>query len=132
MSRPVPARANVTFDDLLLDDAHVDPDGLTLLAAYRDAAEVARQATKSAAGAAEPTAAADESPDESRRGLPSVLRLRTVSGLAPELLGSLHGRLIAAGYLSAEIVGRADGLAYRVTRDGIRRLTGETAEPEAA
>ncbi len=61
-----------------------------------------------------------------------MLRLRAVEGIDANRLAGLHGRLLAAGYLASEVLGRAEGLAYRVTREGLRRLAGELADAEAA
>ncbi len=112
---------------------------MALLTAYRTAAESARQATEaknrnaetSVAEAPERTAI-DEFAETPSRGLPAVPRLRVVDGIEVSSLASLHGQLLAGGYLTAEVLGRSDGLAYRLTRDGLRHLNGETVTADAA
>jgi hypothetical protein len=133
-ARTLPRRSDSDLDGWLLGEPDLDADGLTLLAAYRDAASAARAATVAQPAPETADPAGEDAPADSpvSRGLPPVLRLRTVDGVAADRLGDLHGRLLAAGYLTAELLGRTDGLAYRVTREGLRRLSGETVEAEAA
>ena len=119
----------------LLGEPELDSAALALLAAYRDAAEVAR-APADAAGSRGATTepAEDGSPTGPAvpRTAPAVPRLRTVEGVEESRLAALHGGLIADGFLTTELLGRSDGLAYRVTREGLRRLAGGTDEAEAA
>lgn len=114
---------------------------LTLLAAYREAAESLRQAIQASKPALEPVAddVSDASTDDAReveralpRGLPAVPRLHVVAGIAESDLAQLHGQLVANGFVTVEILGRTDGLAYRLTRDGVRQLDGEPAMADAA
>ena len=64
------------------------------------------------------------------RGFAGTLRLYEVAGLEPEQLAALHGRLIAVGCLNCDLSGTGDGLIYRITRDGRRRLSDETVADE--
>ncbi|MGC1275253.1 MAG: hypothetical protein WBC44_16225 [Planctomycetaceae bacterium] len=134
MTRPptakAPIRRNATPSDAwLFDEPDLDEEGLALLAAYRAASEASRRAMIAQAATAadtEPTAdRADESlPAVSRQ--PGVLRLHSVAGVRAERFTGLHGQLLAAGYLTADVLGRTDGLSYRVTREGLQRLSGES------
>jgi len=126
-----PTAARKTGSDLeawLLGEAELDVEAVTLLAAYRDAAAASvpeAQAVRdevAAPGDGEGTAPAP------MKVVPGVPRLRAVEGIEAERLAPLHGQLLAAGFLTSDLLGRSDGLAYRVTREGLRRLAGETAE----
>lgn len=72
----------------------------------------------------DPSAPSATSPPKPR-AVTSVLRLDDVEGIAPDQMARLHGRLIAMGYLTEELVGRTGGVAYRLTRDGLQRLNHE-------
>lgn len=124
------------LDAWLVDEPELDEATLALLAAYRDATEVARKVV----APAEPTVTAERVGEEAAaeavpaapKVQPAVPRLVSVAGVEDERLPGLHGRMLAAGYLTADVVGKGEGLAYRVTREGLRRLTGEVMEAEAA
>ena len=62
---------------------------------------------------------ADE--DESREWMPRVVSL---DGFDGERLSSLHGRLIALGWLGFDVGDRMTGIRYQLTRDGQRVLDG--------
>ena len=130
------AAPSVSLDSWLLSSASVGSDALSVLAAYRTAAESLRQAgsPKEAvpieAGESDvDSALPDEVPS---RGLPLVPRLRRVEGVDDAELAAAHGQLLASGYLTAEVLGRSDGLAYRITRDGVRQLNGDAVTADAA
>lgn len=124
-------RTGTDLEAWLLGDPELDPAAVTLLAAYRDAAEAAKPAADAPAAGGEIAGQADEA-RPGVRAAPGVARLRTVEGVEDSRLAALHGQLLAAGFLTTELLGRADGLCYRVTREGLRRLVGEAEEAEAA
>ena len=64
-----------------------------------------------------------ELPEEDERDdwLP---RLGSLDGFDDERLSSLHGRLIALGWLGFEVGDRTTGMRYRITREGQRVLDG--------
>jgi hypothetical protein len=125
--------------DSWLFSSDLEPDLLTLLGAYRSAAEGLRQANLATSTSSEAVAEsisdpADEAGDSERtvpRGLPAVPRLHAVPGIDADDFARLHGQLVANGFVTVEILGRTDGLAYRVTRDGLRQLDGEPAAEAA-
>ena len=51
-------------------------------------------------------------------------RIASLDGFDGERLSSLHGRLIAMGWLGFEVGDRMTGMRYRITRDGQRVLDG--------
>lgn len=122
----------------------MEPELLTLLAAYRDAAERLRQTAQAPEKTIEPAAeagssetVADDAGDRENtqsipRGLPAVPRMHSVPGIDADSLAHLHGQLVANGFAAVEILGRSDGLAYRVTREGLGQLAGEPATADAA
>jgi hypothetical protein len=121
--------------EALLGERELEEDARAVLVAYRDASEAARKAASPTTAPAadigesvEHDAAATSAP----RVQPGVPRLRSVVGVENERLAQLHGQLLALGYLTAEVLGRSDGLSYRITREGLRRLAGEADEAEAA
>jgi hypothetical protein len=133
---------SLDLDSWLFAAADLEADAIAVLTAYRAAAESVREAASASLAmlhspepeAAEPSETT-ESPEATPRGLPSVPRLHSVEGIESPRLASLHGQLLAGGFLTAEVLGRADGLAYRVTREGLRRLdaqTGPTVDADAA
>lgn len=133
-ARPLASRKPGTdLEAWLLGAPELDAGALTLLAAYRDLTAAARAAVPAPVAppaSPEGQTASDgtaPSPEPTPRAVPGIPRLRSVDGLDSERLGGLHGQLLAAGYLTAELLGRSDGLAYRITREGTGRLAGETA-----
>ncbi len=140
-SRPLSSsRADL---DSWLFSSEIEPELLTLLATYRDAAEVLRLAQASAktiVPAVEDDVSehpADEAGERESiqslpRGLPAVPRLHSVPGIDADNLAHLHGQLVANGFATPEILGRSDGLAYRITRDGLRQLDDEPRIADAA
>ena len=109
----------------------LDDEAITLLAAYRDAVDSQKQAaapatqrdgTKTHEGAELSEPSATET--VVRGPAIGVGRLDAVAGVPQERFSGLHGQLLAAGYLVAELPGRAEGLTYRVTREGLQRLSG--------
>ena len=58
---------------------------------------------------------------ESKEWLPRVVSLEGFDG---ERLSSLHGRLIALGWLGFDVGDRVTGIRYQLTRDGQRVLDG--------
>jgi hypothetical protein len=125
------------LDAWLLGEPDLDEAAVALLAAYRDATETTRKAI-APTEAPKPVGeeAGGEAPAEpgpaAPKVQPAVPRLVSLAGVEDERLPGLHGRMLAAGYLTAEVVGKGDGLVYRVTREGLRRLNGEAIEAEAA
>lgn len=124
-------RQNATPNDAwLFDEPDLDEEGLALLAAYREASEASRQTNIAEAASAHALDIHETAPSsESSRPVPpqqGVLRLQSVDGVRAERFTGLHGQLLAAGYLSADVLGRTDGLSYRVTREGLQRLSGES------
>jgi len=69
-----------------------------------------------------------ELPEEDERDdwLP---RITSLDGFDGERLSSLHGRLIAMGWLGFEVGDRMTGMRYRITRDGQRVLDGMVPIP---
>jgi hypothetical protein len=69
-----------------------------------------------------------ELPEEDERDdwLP---RIASLDGFDGERLSSLHGRLIAMGWLGFEVGDRMTGMRYRITRDGQRVLDGMVPIP---
>ncbi len=69
-----------------------------------------------------------ELPDEDERDdwLP---RIASLDGFDGERLSTLHGRLIAMGWLGIEVGDRMTGMRYRLTRDGQRVLDGMVPIP---
>lgn len=131
MTRTPPAKAATQFtastnDAWLFDEPALDDEGLALLAAYRAASEASRESMMAQAAAlpAEEPLEAEHRRKASQS--PGVLRLHSIAGVRGERINGLHGQLLAAGYLTAEIVGRSDGLSYHVTREGLQRLSGES------
>ncbi|MBO09426.1 MAG: hypothetical protein CMJ68_01550 [Planctomycetaceae bacterium] len=51
-------------------------------------------------------------------------RVRSLDGFDDQRLSSLHGRLIALGWLGFEVGDRNTGMRYRLTREGQRVLDG--------
>jgi len=140
--RPI-ASARLDLDSWLFP-TETEPELLTLLAAYRDAAEGLRQTAQVSRTSSEvavvddvsETAVDDAGDRESSpgvpRGLPAVPRLHSVRDIDAGNLAHLHGQLVANGFATVEILGRSDGLAYRLTRDGLRQLNDEPASADAA
>ncbi len=130
--KPRPSISSQSDLDSWLFSSELAPDLLTLLGAYRGAAECIRQANISSNTSAEAAVVADSDPTDEAgeseravpRGLPAVPRLRAVPGIDADDLARLHGQLVANGFATVEILGRTDGLAYRITRDGLRQLDG--------
>lgn len=116
-------------DAWLFDEPELDEESIALLTAYRAAAEVQRQASRAqAAPQKESLSEAAGSGDSAVPPVPQqqgVRRLDSLDGVRDERLARLHGKLLAAGYLTADILGRTDGLSYRITREGVRRLAGD-------
>lgn len=56
-------------------------------------------------------------------------RIASLDGFDGERLSSLHGRLIAMGWLGFEVGDRMTGMRYRITRDGQRVLDGMVPIP---
>ena len=112
-------------------------DWLRLLAAYAQAEELAAQAEAAAAKLAAknapkalqapaPAVSADPPPvntpnadndgEESATGW--VSRISVLEGVDTTQLSTLHGRLIALGYLKFKLIDRQVGLRYRLTPAG--------------
>ncbi len=51
-------------------------------------------------------------------------RIKSLAGFDDQRLSSLHGRLIALGWLGFEVGDRNTGMRYRLTREGQRVLDG--------
>ena len=122
----------------------IDAELLDLAAGWREVLE-AYQEVEETGGAEpdEPTTddqgmASDDGPDrgdgepaiglaelvddvEMKEWLPRVVSLEGFDG---ERLSSLHGRLIALGWLGFDVGDRVTGLRYQLTRDGQRVLDG--------
>lgn len=107
-------------------------DWLRLLAAYAQSEELAAQAEAAAAKqvakqstkvapapavSAEPIPAnSDNDGEESATGW--VTRISVLEGVEAAELSTLHGRLIALGYLKFKLIDRQVGLRYRLTPAG--------------
>ncbi len=128
-------------------------DWLRLLAAYAQAEEVAAQAEAAAAklmskqaakvnavGAtaaaplpaisAEVTPGVEPDGEESATGW--VSRVSTLDGVEAAELSTLHGRLIALGYLKFKLIDRQVGLRYRLTPAGKQMAQSNPDENRAA
>lgn len=120
-----------------MGDPELDEQELLVLGAYHQAVKSATAATAVSAAPdtrEQPSHDEQEQPTEGKpavRVQPTILRLAEIEGVESELLSGIHGKLIAAGYLTAEVVGRSDGIVYRLTREGQRRLAGESLEEAA-
>jgi hypothetical protein len=125
MNRATTGFRGSDLDGWLAGEPVLDDACLLLLGAYRDASDAARETSA-------PQQAGDAGSPVRPQGPPAVPRLSAITGVEETQLGGLHGRLLAAGYLTADVLGRGEGLSYRVTREGLRRLAGEPAESEAA
>lgn len=125
LNRPIDSANN----SWLFDEPELDEEGFVLLAAYHAAAEANRQTCLDQCSQASESALEASSPDNalSRNTppRPGVRRLDHVAGVPAERFAGLHGQLLAAGYLTADVLGRSDGLSYRITREGLRRLAGD-------
>jgi hypothetical protein len=104
-----------------------EPTGLAEPAAFASKVTKA-EAADEPAGDAAPT---DEAPapeaEEDPRWIP---RLGQVEGVPTELLSRVHGQLIAEGLLRFNLLGRMDGIGYRLTPAG-RQALEVAAAPEA-
>jgi len=112
----------------------IDAELLDLDAGWREVLETYRPADESLAK--EPAA----DPEENDSGQPSSIglaelpaeeerddwlpRVRSLDGFDDQRLSSLHGRLIALGWLGFEVGDRNTGMRYRLTREGQRVLDG--------
>jgi hypothetical protein len=56
-----------------------------------------------------------------------VARPAEFEGIEPDQVSSIHGKLIAFGFLKFDVSGRDVGVRYQLTHEGRRALTGETA-----
>lgn len=102
------------------------PEWSLVLAAYSAAEQHLPPRPKRAApavseGSAQPDDALDPASegDDDTRWIP---RIGEIAGIAPELLPRAHGRLIAEGLLRFDLMGRSDGLGYRLTPAGRQAL----------
>jgi hypothetical protein len=119
ITRPIPS--SMIFSDLqLVDD---NPSWSLVLGAYRalelEAAEArAAERKKAMAGVAEqPSEAADEESTPVPAEVENdrwMARLFDIEGVENEELSTIHGQLIAHGFLRFELSGR-DGLVYQLT-----------------
>ena len=120
-----------------------------MLAAYREkeqqAAErwaiqrkKAKKAAKAASDDSAPEPSVAEKPFSPDEWIP---RFESVDGVSDEELSSIHGRLIAHGFLKFKLLGRTDGLGYQLTRLGMQgamsrderaAVSDEASEVEAA
>ncbi len=72
------------------------------------------------AGVDNPDAEANPEAEEETGWIP---RVRELPGIAAERLAPLHGQLIAHGLLKFNLLGRSQGVGYRVTGEGRDLLT---------
>ena len=110
-------------------------DWLRLLAAYAQAEDLAAQTESAAAklmtkpsvkavaeSAPTPAVSAEASPSSEMDGEESaagwVSRVSVLDGVDAAGLSTLHGRLIALGYLKFKLIDRQIGLRYRLTPAG--------------
>ena len=107
-------------------------DWLRLLMAYAQAEEVASVADAASAKSAVPPAVSAASviegeAEESATGW--VARISSIAGVEAARMSTLHGRVIALGYLKFKLIDRQVGLRYRLTPSGKQLVS---ARPETA
>ena len=109
-------------------------DWLRLLMAYAQAEEIASVAEAALARAAAPPAVSAASviegegeAEESATGW--VARISSIAGVEAARMSTLHGRVIALGYLTFKLIDRQVGLRYRLTPSGKQLVS---ARPETA
>ena len=100
-------------------------DLISVLAAYRDAEQAdAKEPPRAAAAPGAPVEADVSEAENEHNSEPRwIPRLRDLPGIAAEQLAPLHGQLIAHGLLRFNLLGRKDGVGYRVTPEGRQALT---------
>ncbi len=110
-------------------------DWLRLLWAYAQAEEAASLADAAFANvAASPAVSAAPGPDadaeESSTGW--VARIASIEGVEAARMSTLHGRVIALGYLKFKLIDRQVGLRYRLTPSGKQLAQARPEATEAA
>ncbi len=114
-------------------------DWLRLLLAYAQAEEVASAAEAALAKVAAPPAvsaapiisvASDTEVEESTTGW--VTRIGSIEGIETAQMSTLHGRVIALGYLKFKLIDRQVGLRYRLTSSGKQVAQARPESVEAA
>lgn len=102
------------------------PEWISVLEAYRQAeaeAEARILLPQAAPPAADQHAAAPAGQPESKAPRELwVRRIGSAPGVPAEDLSRIHGRLIAEGLLQCDVLGRDEGMGYRLTRDARRAL----------
>ena len=122
----------------------IDAELLDLDAGWREVLETYLPTEEAGGGVAEVPAPKEEQPvagsdaEESDQASPIGLaelpaeeerddwlpRIKSLAGFDAQRLSSLHGRLIALGWLGFEVGDRNTGMRYRLTREGQRVLDG--------
>ena len=75
-------------------------------------------------------AAGDQDSEDSQIGW--VGRVHHLDGVDPQRMSTLHGRVIALGYLKFQLIDRQIGLRYRLTPAGKQLVKADPAEKAAA
>ena len=110
-------------------------DWLRLLLAYALAEEAASVADAAVAKVAAPPAVSaapgpDTDAEESSTGW--VTRIAAIAGVEAARMSTLHGRVIALGYLKFKLIDRQIGLRYRLTPSGKQLAQARPETTEAA
>ncbi len=96
-------------------------DWVRLLGAYAQAEEIARLSETATSKVTAPPAVSaalgsDAEAEESSTGW--VVRIASIEGVETARMSTLHGRVIALGYLKFQLIDRQVGLRYRLTPSG--------------
>ncbi len=110
-------------------------DWLRLLGAYAQAEEAASLAEAAASKVVTPPAVSaaagfDAEAEESSTGW--VARIASIEGVEAARMSTLHGRVIALGYLKFKLIDRQIGLRYRLTPPGKQLAQARPETTEAA
>lgn len=110
-------------------------DWVRLLGAYAQAEEAACQAETAAPKVTTPPAVSaaigsDAEAEESSTGW--VVRIASIEGVEAARMSTLHGRVIALGYLKFKLIDRQVGLRYRLTPSGKQLVQARPEAVEAA
>ena len=96
-----------------------NPAWQLVLAAYREKEqEAAQQRTLEQKKAKVETADSVSKPSKVFELQEWTARFVSIDGVPDEELSSIHGKLIAYGFLKFKLLGRTDGLGYQLTRLG--------------
>ena len=100
----------------------------------QEQSEDVRAASQSEVGDADQVLLQDPStaPSETARNTGWICRLTEIEGLSSGRLSTIHGQLIAFGFLNFELTNRTTGMRYQVTSLGRRCLRWLAADTEVS